>query len=61
MRPLDLKKVFGANVDFVGTKTVIDIAGNKARMILVVSYRNGVAVIEAVLTHSEYDQEQWKD
>ena len=59
--PVDLKKVFGGNVDFVGKKTVIDIGGNKARMILVISYRNGMGVIEAVLTHEEYDRNNWKD
>jgi len=59
--PIDLKKIFGGNVDFVGRKTVIDIGGNKARMILVISYRNGMGIIEAVLTHEEYDRNNWKD
>lgn len=59
--PMDLKQVFGAGVDFVGKKTVIDVGGNKARMIMVISYRKGMGTIEAVLTHAEYDREKWKD
>ena len=59
--PHELKKVFGVNVDFVGSKTVIDSGGNKARVILVMSYVNNVAVIEAVLNHSDYDKDKWKD
>ena len=59
--PVELKRVFGVNVDFVGTKTVIDSGGNKARVILVISFKNNIAVIESVLTHAEYDRGKWKD
>ncbi len=59
--PVDLKRVFGVNVDFVGSKTVIDSGGNKTRVILVISFQNNVGVIEAVLTHSDYDKGKWKD
>ena len=59
--PVEMKKVFGVNVDFVGSKTVIDSGGNKARIILVIRFQTNVAVIEAVLDHSEYDKNKWKD
>lgn len=59
--PIELKRVFGVNVDFVGSKTVIDSGGNKARCILVIRYQANVAVIEAVLDHADYDLGKWKD
>ena len=59
--PYELKQLFGVNVDFVGSKTVIDSGGNKARFILVIKFQANVAVIEAVLDHAEYDKNKWKD
>ena len=59
--PIELKRVFGVNVDFVGLKAVIDSGGNKVRVILVISFHHQIAVIEAVLTHAEYEKGKWKD
>jgi mRNA interferase HigB len=59
--PIEMKRIFAGNIDFVGSKTVIDCGGNKARFILVIRFQANVALIEAVLTHSEYDKSKWKD
>lgn len=49
--------MFGANVDFVGDNRVIfDIAGNRYRLIVRVSYRFKVVQIKFVGTHAEYDR-----
>jgi mRNA interferase HigB len=58
---IEMKRIFAGNIDFVGSKTVIDCGGNKARFILVIRFQANVALIEAVLTHSEYDKSKWKD
>lgn len=55
--PADIKAMFGANVDFVGDNRVIfDIAGNRYRLIVRVSYRFKVVQIKFVGTHAEYDR-----
>ena len=57
--PGDLKRTFGT-VDFVGDKTVVDIGGNKFRLIAYVHYRRQIVYIKYVLTHAEYDKGVWK-
>lgn len=55
--PQDVKAQFGANVDFVADNRVIfDIAGNKYRLILRISYVYKAALIKFVGTHAEYDR-----
>jgi mRNA interferase HigB len=53
----DIKNQFGANVDFVSDNRVIfDIAGNKYRVIVHVSYTYKRVLIKFVGTHAEYDK-----
>jgi mRNA interferase HigB len=54
----ELKKAFGANVDFVGDNRVIfDIGGNKYRLVARVVYDPFYRVmIKFVGTHDEYDK-----
>jgi len=55
--PADVKAQFGAAVDFVGDgRIVFDIAGNKYRLIVRVSYRYKNVQIKFVGTHKEYDR-----
>ncbi|MCW5695418.1 MAG: type II toxin-antitoxin system HigB family toxin [Bauldia sp.] len=55
--PTDLKRQFGPNVDFVADNRVIfDIAGNKFRLIVRISYRYGRVLVKFVGTHSDYDR-----
>ncbi len=54
--PQDIKNDFGATVDFIGDNRVIfDIAGNKYRLIVHVSYLYKRVLVKFVGTHSSYD------
>lgn len=46
--------------DAVGKCTVFNIGGNKYRLIVKIEYKLQTIYIKYVLTHSEYDQEEWK-
>jgi mRNA interferase HigB len=55
--PSDIKAQFGSSVDFIGDNRVIfDIAGNKFRLVVHVSYRFKSVLIKFVGTHAEYDK-----
>ena len=55
----ELKNTF-ASVDKVGERYVFNISGNKFRLIASVSFSTQQVFVKAVLTHNEYDQENWK-
>lgn len=59
--PIQIKQIFGVNVDFVGKQTVLDVGGNKVRVITKIQYGIKLVLITHVLTHKEYDQEKWKE
>lgn len=54
-----LKKIFPA-VDKVGKFHVFDIGGNKIRLIAVIKFQGQKCYIRHILTHKEYDKNQWK-
>jgi mRNA interferase HigB len=55
--PADVKMRFGASVDFVADNGVVfDVAGNKYRLVVHVSYRYKRVLIKFVGTHKEYDR-----
>lgn len=54
-----LRATFGS-VDKVGDRYVFDIGGNKYRLIASVAFVVRTVWVKAVLTHAEYDREQWK-
>ncbi|WP_377295290.1 type II toxin-antitoxin system HigB family toxin [Rhizobium sp. SG2393] len=55
--PADLKGVFGKTVDFVGDDRVIfDIAGNKYRLVVHVSYPFKRVLVKFIGTHGEHDK-----
>ena len=55
--PADLKRAFGANVDFVGdSRAIFDIGGNKYRLIVHFAYLHKAALIKFVGTHKDYDK-----
>ena len=54
----ELKKTFGS-VDKVGNKYVFDIGGNKLRLITSVNSAFNIVYIKQILTHKEYDKNQW--
>jgi mRNA interferase HigB len=55
----DLKADY-ATADLVGQYVVINIGGNKYRLILEIFFESGVILIRHVLTHEEYDLDTWK-
>jgi mRNA interferase HigB len=55
--PQDVKRTFGANVDFVrDNRVVFDIGGNKYRVVVHVAYRFKRVLVKFVGTHKEYDR-----
>lgn len=54
-----LKATFGS-VDKVGDRYVFNIGGNKYRLVASISFATQQVFVKAVLTHKEYDQEDWK-
>ena len=55
--PQDIKNDFGTTVDFVGdNRVVFDIAGNKYRLIVHVSYPFKRVLVKFVGTHAAYDR-----
>ena len=55
--PAEVKRQFGATVDFVGdNRAIFDLGGNKYRLIVHVSYAFGRVLVKFVGTHTEYDR-----
>jgi mRNA interferase HigB len=45
----------------VGNFTVFNIKGNKYRLIVSINYEKQIIYIKYVLTHAEYDKDNWKN
>jgi mRNA interferase HigB len=57
---VDVRQTYPAT-DSVGNFTVFNIKGNDYRLITSIVYATQRIYIKYVLTHSEYDQDKWKD
>ncbi|HEX8476401.1 MAG TPA: type II toxin-antitoxin system HigB family toxin [Pyrinomonadaceae bacterium] len=57
---VELRLIFPA-ADKVGKLTVFNIGGNKVRLVAAIHYNRRKVYIRAVLTHKEYDQDNWKE
>lgn len=57
---VELRQSF-PSADQVANLTVFNIGGNKYRLIVLVKYNSQKVFIRHVLTHAEYDQEDWKN
>jgi mRNA interferase HigB len=55
----DVRKTF-ASADLVNRWTVFNIKGKRYRLITEINYRFQRVYIRQVLTHAEYDREEWK-
>jgi mRNA interferase HigB len=60
---IDLKKLLpSADSVKVGTQSlyVFNIAGNKYRLIAAIHFKSQIVFIRHILTHAEYDKDEWK-
>jgi len=57
---VELRQTY-SSADLVGNLTVFDIGGNKYRLITYIDYQFKKVFIRHVLTHAEYDRDQWKN
>jgi mRNA interferase HigB len=55
-----LREVFPA-ADSVGNFTIFNISGNNYRLVTYFNYQAQIVFIRAILTHQEYDKENWKN
>ena len=55
----DLRKTY-ASVDYFDGLTVFNIGGNKFRLIAAIHYNRRKVYIRNILTHTEYDRDNWK-
>jgi mRNA interferase HigB len=49
------------SADQVGRFVVFNVGGNKYRLIVVIHYNRQKVYIRHVLTHGEYDEDDWKN
>lgn len=55
--PKDVKRDFGATVDFVAdNRLIFDIGGNKYRLVVHVAYRYKRILVKFIGTHADYDR-----
>lgn len=57
---IDVQSVF-PKAEAVGNFTVFNIKGNHYRLIVSIDYESQLIYIKYVLTHAEYDKENWKN
>jgi mRNA interferase HigB len=57
---VDLRQTF-PSADQVGNLTVFNISGNNYRLITFIDYTYQKVFIRYVLTHAEYDKDDWKN
>ena len=55
----DVKLSFNT-ADFVASRVVFDIGGNKVRLVAEINFRKKVLFIRDILTHKEYEKGAWK-
>jgi mRNA interferase HigB len=53
----DVKRQFGAAVDFVGdNRAIFDLGGNKFRLVAHIAHRHRRVLVKFIGTHAEYDR-----
>ena len=57
---MELRQTF-PHADSVGNFTVFNIGGNKYRLITYINYQQQLIFIRDILTHAEYNKENWKN
>lgn len=56
----ELRQIF-PSADFVSNFTIFNVGGNNYRLITYVDYEYKIVFVRAVLTHAEYDKDNWKN
>ncbi len=56
----ELRQIF-SSADVVGNFVVFNIGGNNYRLIAYIDYEAQMLFVRAILTHAEYDKENWKN
>ena len=57
---LQVRMIF-PSAEAVGNFTIFNIKGNNYRLIVSIDYERQLIYIKYILTHAEYDKEQWKN
>ena len=57
---IEVQEVF-PKAEAVSNFTVFNIKGNNYRLIVSIDYEQQIIYIKYILTHAEYDREQWKN
>src|SRR2546422_6092099 len=57
---VELRATF-PSADQVGKLTVFNIGGNNVRLIAAIHYNRRKVYVRSVLTHTEYDEQSWKE
>jgi mRNA interferase HigB len=57
--PQDIKNRYGSADFLAGNRVIFNIKGNHYRLIVKVKYKNGIAVVEWVGTHAQYDKQRF--
>ena len=57
---VELREAF-PSADLVSNFTIFNIGGNKYRLIVYIDYEDQIVFIRHILTHAEYDKDDWKD
>jgi mRNA interferase HigB len=56
----EVKQQFGS-VDAYHRCVIFNLGGNKFRLIAAIHYNTQIVYVRNVLTHADYDREDWKD
>ncbi|MGB3640609.1 MAG: type II toxin-antitoxin system HigB family toxin [Rivularia sp. (in: cyanobacteria)] len=57
---IEVQSVF-SKAEAVSNFTVFNLKGNKYRLIVSIDYEKQVIYIKYILTHAEYDKDEWKN
>lgn len=55
----ELKQTFGS-ADYIEGITIFDVGGNRYRLVAVIHYDKQRLYVRHVMTHSEYDRNDWR-
>ncbi|MEZ8294956.1 MULTISPECIES: type II toxin-antitoxin system HigB family toxin [Vibrio] len=57
--PQDIKNRYGSADFLADNRVIFNIKGNHYRLVVKVRYQNGIAVVEWVGTHAQYDKQDF--